>query len=70
MTIIRMNTNNKRWRGCGEHEPLYPVVGMYIGAATIEKRMDVSWEIKNRTIIWHSNSAPEYIPIKKKNPTH
>ena len=40
MVIIKKNTNNKCWRGCGEGEPSYTVVGMQAGAATVENSME------------------------------
>ena len=53
MAIIKKNTNNKCWPGCGEKVTLPPIllVGMKIGIATVENSMTVSQKTKNGTII-------------------
>ena len=35
LTPVRLSTNNKCWRGCGEMEPSNTVGGMQIGTATM-----------------------------------
>jgi len=42
MAIIKKPTNNKCRRGCGEKNHLTLLVGMYIGATTMEKSRDSS----------------------------
>ena len=37
------------------------LVGMWIGATTVENKNAVSQKTKNRTTIWQSNSIPWYI---------
>ena len=39
-------------------------VGMQIGAATKEKRMEVTWKIKHRTRIWSTDSMSEKMKIQ------
>ena len=42
MAIIKKSTNNKCWRGCGEKmNPPTLLVGMEIGAATMENSVEV-----------------------------
>ena len=43
------------------------LVGMYTGAATVENSMEVPQKIKNRTIIWSSNSSNGYLPKENEN---
>jgi len=55
LTLVRManvnnSGNNKCWRGCRERNPLALLVGMQIGAATLENGMEVPQKIKKRTI--------------------
>ena len=45
MAIIKMSTNNKCWRGCGE-KPCTLLVGMQIGIATMENIMEIPEMIK------------------------
>ena len=41
MAIIKKSTNNKCWRACGEKGPSCTLGGNVIGAATMEKSMEV-----------------------------
>ena len=43
------------------------LVGMYIDTATLENSMEIPQKIKNRTIIWSSNSTPWYLSEENKN---
>ena len=43
------------------------LVGMLISAVTVEYNMEVPQEVKNRTIVWTSNSTPGYLSEKNKN---
>ena len=43
------------------------LVGMYIGAATVEDSMEVSEETKIRTTVWLSISTSGYISENHKN---
>ena len=43
------------------------LVGMEIGAATMEDSREVSQKTKIRTNIWPSNSSPEYTSEKNKS---
>ena len=49
MAIINKSTNNKCWQGCGERGTLTLLAGMWFGAATVEKSMEIPQKIKNRT---------------------
>lgn len=44
MAITNKSTNNNCWQGCGERKPLYTVVGMQTGAATMKKQYEGSSE--------------------------
>ena len=50
------------WR---KQNPRPLLVGMKIGAATVENSMEVSQKIKNWTTIWPTNPAPGYISKNK-----
>ena len=45
------NTRYKCWQGCGERGPHALLVGMQIGAATMEKSVEVPQKIENRATI-------------------
>ena len=45
MAIIKMSTNNKCWRGCGE-KPCTLLVGTQIGVGTMENIMEIPEMIK------------------------
>ena len=42
-------------------DPLTLLVGMQVGAATMENCMEVPQETKNRVAIWSSNPTPRHI---------
>ena len=49
MAIINKSTN-KYLRGCGEREKLFALlVGMQIGAVTVENSMEIPQKIKDRS---------------------
>ena len=54
----------RMWR---KGNPPALLVGMEIGAATVENSMEVCQKIKNRTIILSSNSTPGYLPKVNEN---
>ena len=43
------------------------LVGMYIGAATMENSMEVPQKTKNRVAIWSSNPIPGHISVENSN---
>ena len=45
MAIIKKSTDNKCWRGCGEKRSLLLLVGMWIGAATMEIHQNTKREL-------------------------
>ena len=51
MAIIKKSANNKGWQGCGERETHALLIGMHIGAATMENSVKIPQEIKNRAAI-------------------
>ena len=52
MAIINKSTNNKYWQGHGGRgNPFALLVGMQIGAATVESRMEMPQKIKNGTAL-------------------
>ena len=52
------------WRKMKPHSLL---VRMEIGAATMENSMEIPQKIKNRTIIWSSNSTSGYLSEENEN---
>ena len=50
-----------------KRETFHTVGGMQIGAATVEKYMDVSQKTKTRVTTWSSNSTAGYILNKQTN---
>jgi hypothetical protein len=61
IAIIKANNNNKCWRGCGELEPLYRLVGMRISATTLEICMEIPQKAKDNTAIWSTDTAPGHL---------
>ena len=55
---------------CRKRNPLALVVGMQPGAATVENSMEVSQEVKNRTILQSRNLPKDYKNINLKESTH
>jgi hypothetical protein len=51
IAIIKGNNNNKCWRGCGELEPLYMLVGMQISKTTLKTSMEIPQKAKDRIAI-------------------
>jgi hypothetical protein len=51
IAIIKGNNNSKYWRGCGELEPLYMLVGMQISKTTSKTSMEIPQKAKDRTAI-------------------
>ena len=51
------------WR---KRNPRELLVGMQIGAATVENRMEIPQKIKNRITIWSSDSTIGYLPKENK----
>ena len=63
MAIIKKNTNNKCWQGCGKKEnPGTLFVGIQIGVATVENSMEFSPQkikkTKNTTTICQRKFTP------------
>ena len=50
--------DDKCWLGCA------PLVGIQIGAATMEKSMDALQKVEKRTTIWSSNSTSGFFLSK------
>ena len=69
VAIINKWTKNKCWWRCGEkgrkHHAL--LVGMQIGAATIEKSMELPQKITKETALWPSNSTSENVSLEAWN---
>ena len=52
------------WR---KGSPCALLVGMQVGAATMENNMDIPQKIKNRTTIQSKNPTPRYLSKENKN---
>ena len=52
------------WR---KGNPLTLLVGMWVGAATVENSVEVPYKTKNRATIWRSNPIPRLIPWEDNN---
>ena len=58
MVIIKMSTNNKCWRGCGEKGTFYIVGGNVKWGSHCRKQYGGFLKTKNRAAIWSSNPTP------------
>ena len=54
----------RMWR---KGNPRVLLVGMYTSAVIMENSMEITQNIKNKTIIWSSNSTPGYLSKENKN---
>ena len=54
----------RMWR---KGNPCVLLVGMYTGAVNMENSMEIPQNIKNKTVIWSSNSTPGYLSKENKN---
>ena len=70
MPTTKKTTSSRCWWGCGEKGTLmHWLVGMEIGAATLEDSMKILQTVKNKTAIWSSNSTSGYFSGKKPQKT-
>ena len=70
ISVIQKSPNNKCWRGCGEKGTSYTVVGVQIGAATMENSIERL--LKKQKQIYHMIKHPHFwanIQKKKKRKT-
>ena len=69
MAIIKKNTNNRCWQGCGEKGTFIRCWWERELLQPLQKTvLEVSQKTKNRATVSPSNSTPGYIP-KKQNKT-
>ena len=54
----------RMWR---KGNPRVLLVGMHTGAVIMENSMEIPQNIKNKTVIWSSNSTPGYLSKENKN---
>ena len=66
MAITNKSTN-KCWGGRGERGTLALLVGMQIGAATVESSMELPQKIKNGPALWPNNSTSGNISKETQN---
>ena len=52
---------------CRKRNPCTLLVGMSIGAATMENSTEVPQKTKNRATIWSNNSTPGYLSKENEN---
>ena len=65
LVIIKKSTNNQCWQL--QRNPCAPLVGLWIGTATVENSTEFSQKIKNRTAISPSNPTSKYLSKENGN---
>lgn len=68
MAIIK-KTNSKCWQNVEKREHCTLLVGIWIDAITMERRMEIPEKNKNKTTLQSSNSHSGYLAEKNKNTT-
>ena len=65
--IIKKTRNNKCWKAVEKREHFGFAFCGKIGTATVENSMEGPQKIKNRTVIWSSNSTFKYLTKGNEN---
>ena len=65
MTVIKKTRNTKCWRKWGKICAL--LVGMEIGATTMENSMEILQKVKNRTTVWPTCFTSCYVSEEHEN---